>query len=965
MIRKFYDYEITKKDILMSRLFRKIVSSVWLIGVFFSASLVFSAATETEKFKKSSESAVVSDDAIYATYALKNTLGALVRAYPELPITDALSVSPLSGEIFRQFVQLHAYGKFNLVVRKKPDGREFFEKVFETDTDLNKMARHMFDVLDGIIRTAVPIGNPFLALNAVVIAKMIQTIQRAGMLGLIDEIVTSTQPFKERKKAEQSAVGSAKADDSGEVNSDIIDEWWKSYKDRPEGGKLVERVFKKRVREFGQHLQHFYNEAETVAQKKEAQKIFLRLLMTFLYIKDEKEGLTNPNYAIETYFKELAIPFERLYYTKQEQEAIGQALLGEAKKPSLTPSIVGVEDFCFYLTAFLKGDFSFLKAPFTFFVSTKKNDPENRFNGKDFANCAEVTIESIVNVILYNPDLGIFDCSLLPPAVQATFDPLFLEFFQKYNDPKVLGYYKNSLLEWLTLISNIKTAQYKNMGSSGPFELNAAAGPQNLIAVLNHIFGTKADSFPQLGVLLSTSLRTIQFEDHAFSSKMTILQDNNPLIVARVETKTNIGHADFSFDSEATIMTFVTNKTFVKSMLQMCNYTGEDLSGLIFNPSVLNCELAEGEQTPLQYAIYENFEPLAKAMLFYGADPNVPVKEPFLSPLQRAIRLKNIRLVVLLLQYHAQVTQKDIDLAFKTGDVAFVKNVIEEVSATGINIDVTALLQSAIYSGSLPLVMWCLEKGADSTYKDDQGRTMLHHAVFAGFLPIVDFLLQQNVELSAVDNAGKTPLFEAVVRGHFPIVKLLVNAGATCIDSYCNDSKFVRSLFMKEIILRYLIDKHAISFNATDPKMFQIALQISNFSTIVLLLKNGIPISFDGLVGAVTYLATEEEQQILLDLLIKRGDFAHLSEVQKKSIMTEYVKSDAVLSSTILFLMNHTFPVDHQLQVILNVACMDGNVDLANAIIAQGAQITDDHKETALEEGNFELLELLKDIEKK
>ncbi|XP_063739348.1 protein phosphatase 1 regulatory subunit 12C isoform X2 [Eleginops maclovinus] len=70
---------------------------------------------------------------------------------------------------------------------------------------------------------------------------------------------------------------------------------------------------------------------------------------------------------------------------------------------------------------------------------------------------------------------------------------------------------------------------------------------------------------------------------------------------------------------------------------------------------------------------------------------------------------------------------------------------------------ITALHQSCI-DGSMDIVSFLLEHGADVNQVDSEGWTPLHVAASCGYPDIADFLLQQGASLSAVNCDGDVPL---------------------------------------------------------------------------------------------------------------------------------------------------------------------------------------------------------------
>jgi hypothetical protein len=84
--------------------------------------------------------------------------------------------------------------------------------------------------------------------------------------------------------------------------------------------------------------------------------------------------------------------------------------------------------------------------------------------------------------------------------------------------------------------------------------------------------------------------------------------------------------------------------------------------------------------------------------------------------------------------------------------------------------------------GSSVTVGLLLEKGADVTAKDTDGRTPLSLVAENGHERAVELLLKKKADINSNDANGRTPLHWAAINGHVKVVELLVNAGAH-IDS--------------------------------------------------------------------------------------------------------------------------------------------------------------------------------------
>ena len=86
------------------------------------------------------------------------------------------------------------------------------------------------------------------------------------------------------------------------------------------------------------------------------------------------------------------------------------------------------------------------------------------------------------------------------------------------------------------------------------------------------------------------------------------------------------------------------------------------------------------------------------------------------------------------------------------------------------------LLHAAVQQGDEDLVRWLLNKGLDTTVKNNVGSTPLHLAAAAGREDLLRTLIKTSVDPRR--NTRGTPLHEAAQVGSVPCITLLLNAGA-------------------------------------------------------------------------------------------------------------------------------------------------------------------------------------------
>ena len=87
-------------------------------------------------------------------------------------------------------------------------------------------------------------------------------------------------------------------------------------------------------------------------------------------------------------------------------------------------------------------------------------------------------------------------------------------------------------------------------------------------------------------------------------------------------------------------------------------------------------------------------------------------------------------------------------------------------------------LYYAADGGSLELVHFLVEQGADVDATTDWGSTVLHYAARGGSLELVRYLVGLGMDVSAARDNGQTVLHAATAHGQLEVVKYLVGQGA-------------------------------------------------------------------------------------------------------------------------------------------------------------------------------------------
>jgi ankyrin repeat protein len=756
------------------------------------------------------------DSAIDATYATKHLLSSIMEKFPDLTVQEALSRSALLGIISETDVKFHMYGTYQEQPDPKRPDRTI--KVFNTTTPLNGITRSMFDVLDGRLRATVQPSNPFCALEGKNLAHIMQqlTIGPDGIVNLIN--LLENQAF----------ISNWSDDWDATVNPPT------KNPDPKKPYSLSE--FKKKVKDFVKLLETVHKEAKTPADKAKIVNDLAKIFMTFLALKDQNQKVTGKSYAIEEYYTTLlGKPFESDYYTSSDLERMEGTLLNTTPFSFLRDP-KKLEKSVAYLNHFAAGNTSFLQTPFARYTSHDKT--------YSYSYCVEAAIRSIMNSILYNPETGKLDIHMLPLALQNHMNPKFKAFIEKYPDPTVPNYYGNSLVEWLDLVTGLEGVVYKNGEGSTAYEISAAAGPSNLVAVLNNIFGTKADSFEGLGAVLEknasdgTPLREVSFTPQAGDFELKVSDHGTPVIKAIIESEEGRSHAVFALKKGTNLLDLLDNNHFRSSMATLSEYSHQDLYGIIFNPTTLNVagDRDWGILPPLIEGIRSYGSAIVKSMLTYGADPNFKGTSSH-TPLEVAAdSLQDISIIEELLTYKAVVTPRALTIASAEGYIEAVKTFIPLLEHNQTPIDYNYLIIQNLTSrhSSLPLIQFLMDKrGGDIHFKEN---SFVCKAARYGLLPIVQYFVEQGAPIKGEFPTENNPL-EAALQAVFfdnpknvpqalKLVQYLIDHGAT-LPPTTPDENFLGGFIHspKAVTVMHLLKKAQLFSAEIEAQLIKLSLK--------------------------------------------------------------------------------------------------------------------------------------------
>jgi len=196
-----------------------------------------------------------------------------------------------------------------------------------------------------------------------------------------------------------------------------------------------------------------------------------------------------------------------------------------------------------------------------------------------------------------------------------------------------------------------------------------------------------------------------------------------------------------------------------------------------------------GGNTPLQYAVLNNYLPLVEWLHAHGADPNVRGRNGD-TPLHTAIisdHTPDYRVMRTLLRMGA-----DVNAGADYGDTP---------------------LHRAAYLGITDKIRFLIENKADVERRAQRGETALLYASRPeGHPEAVLALLEGDANVNASDNSGMTPLHGAAMIGDVEVGRVLVEKGKAAINSQTTvgyTPLHVAALFGKADFVRLLLEKGA------------------------------------------------------------------------------------------------------------------------------------------------------------
>ena len=231
-------------------------------------------------------------------------------------------------------------------------------------------------------------------------------------------------------------------------------------------------------------------------------------------------------------------------------------------------------------------------------------------------------------------------------------------------------------------------------------------------------------------------------------------------------------------------------------LLTGCNFFGrskeevqaieEIKQRILANPGSINVD--DGSDTPLNFAVRNNYLDLAEWLVAHGADVEAPNRNKQ-TPLRIAMisdRSEDLRMMRFLLEHGGQVNTFGESDQMRLHEATF----MGRSDVASLLIQHGALVAGRSFTGAMPLhiaaerpnnqavAQVLLDHGAKIEARTFADETPLCRAATTDHLEMVQFLLEHGADPSAPCNRGTTPLHIAAAKRDSKIAALLLEHGA-------------------------------------------------------------------------------------------------------------------------------------------------------------------------------------------
>jgi len=189
--------------------------------------------------------------------------------------------------------------------------------------------------------------------------------------------------------------------------------------------------------------------------------------------------------------------------------------------------------------------------------------------------------------------------------------------------------------------------------------------------------------------------------------------------------------------------------------------------------------------------------------------------------------------------------------------------------------DASAPLHLALMNGHGDLARTLVERGADVSVRDKNGRTPLHCASYSGHVDMARMLAERGADISARAQDGRTPLLWTLHYGNVDVARMLVERGAD-VSAKAQDGKSLLHWAMDygyldvvRMLVRHGADMSAAQ-DGTTPLIW--ALCHSHVDVARLLVEHGADVSARGKCGlSPLHWASYKGHVDVARMLVERG----------------------------------------------------------------------------------------------
>lgn len=230
-------------------------------------------------------------------------------------------------------------------------------------------------------------------------------------------------------------------------------------------------------------------------------------------------------------------------------------------------------------------------------------------------------------------------------------------------------------------------------------------------------------------------------------------------------------------------------------------------------------------------------------------------------------------------------------------------------------------LHVVIKLGDNAMLKILIDAGADVTYKDREGNTILSIAAELGNAKAVNLLINRGAEINSRNEEGYTPLSLAAKNGHLEIVKALVKEGAP-IDQVNNNGDTPLSLGVLKNrleVVDFLIEKGADIDHENNNKKVPLLLAIErgHLEMVKTLIENGAVVRTSKneyeLSATPLYIAAREGHKEIVEYLLSLNNtnvISPISLLQVKAYLLKGYHHDVKYQDSVKLIEQKLSPIN-------------------------------------------------------